>query len=106
MIWILLLSALAIPIIIFMFKSVHDISLLSPGGIMKWNPEEYNPRVESFIPQIKEPPCKDCKHFRPHRRFKTYGEPDGVRICQAEHMKNDFKCYEDAQNIIREYEQR
>ena len=45
------------------------------------------------IPNIKEPPCKQCLYFRPTRIITFSGEYAGVHICHAASMFRDFSCF-------------
>ncbi len=45
------------------------------------------------ILNIKEPPCKVCRYFKPHRNYTTNGEYDGLTLCISEIMYKDFSCY-------------
>lgn len=63
-----------------------------PKPIYIWNPWIIYEKELDPLP-IEEPPCKNCKHFRPMRRyFETKFE--GVRLCHANKMHSDFRCFE------------
>lgn len=44
---------------------------------------------------INEPPCKGCKHFRPRYTTDSKGNINGVVLCKAKEMHNDFSCFEE-----------
>lgn len=43
---------------------------------------------------IIEPPCKQCKNFKPHRIYDCFGKCQGVKCCLAQKMYSDFSCFE------------
>ena len=51
------------------------------------------------IPEIVEPPCKNCIHWRPQRVYEAQITPgrgqyfEGVRLCHAPAMESDFSCF-------------
>jgi len=61
---------------------------------VKWEPwHEFKLDLELLNIPITEPPCKNCKLFKPRFDFSIDGKPNGVRLCQAERMYNDYSCY-------------
>ena len=45
---------------------------------------------------ITEPPCKRCRHWKPEVTFRGTPQgqvPDGVRLCHADNMHQDFSCF-------------
>jgi len=45
---------------------------------------------------IKEPPCSNCIHWKPHKCYtQQYGKLElvGIRCCTKGIMKNDFTCF-------------
>jgi len=65
---------------------------------MKWMPWETYKDTTAVeralaIAEIIEPPCKNCAYFKPTRKVSYKGEFDGVSICTASDMFNDFSCY-------------
>ena len=45
--------------------------------------------VENILKEtFKEPPCKDCKYFKP-----TYNKL--LILCQSNNMEKDFSCFEE-----------
>ena len=65
---------------------------------MKWKPWEKYSDISSIqeqlsIPEITEPPCKNCEHFKPVRKIDTKGCYDGVSLCANTDMFSDFSCY-------------
>jgi hypothetical protein len=54
---------------------------------------------DSEILDIPEPPCKDCKNWKPQREFRFIPgkgqEYDGLRLCVAGDMYHDFSCFEE-----------
>lgn len=69
----------------------------------KWQPEiDFNQPPEAL--PIPEPPCRDCRFWRPTRIYKRAScrhydhksvvEFVGVRCCWAEKMYPDFSCFE------------
>ena len=61
---------------------------------MKWQPWEDYKNVKPVELDIKEPPCKHCRHFKPSIITNRHGEFDGVVICCNDDMYHDFSCYE------------
>jgi hypothetical protein len=69
----------------------------------KWEPWMDHQADSSLldIPEITEPPCKNCVHWRPQRVFKSSKQStagkgqrfEGVRMCHAEDMHEDFSCF-------------
>jgi len=64
-------------------------------NIVKQAKIEYQHWVTSFMPDIA-PPCKMCKHWNPQLTFwngPTGSTPDGVQLCHADEMHQDFSCF-------------
>lgn len=60
---------------------------------MQWKPWDDFKADPERLP-IEEPPCRSCKHFRPHRTFTQTGRFNGVVICaNIGEQCNDFSCY-------------
>ncbi len=65
--------------------------------------ETYKPKSETVLDiTVPEPPCKDCKFWKPERQFTsnpgTVGQIySGVILCHAKDMHNDFSCYKPEQ---------
>ncbi len=63
---------------------------------MKWEPWVKFKSDPELLP-IEGPPCKDCSHWKPVRKFTTWQDGtinfDGVVLCQAERMAQDFSCF-------------
>jgi len=61
-----------------------------------WEPwEEFKFDLELLNIPIAEPPCKNCAFFKPRFDFSVDGKQNGVRLCQAERMYNDFSCFKE-----------
>lgn len=61
---------------------------------INWEPwEKYKPTNNDNVLPIKEPPCKSCKFFLPHRKYFQDGTYNGVTICGKDYMCHDFSCY-------------
>lgn len=41
-----------------------------------------------------EPPCKECKNFRPRIKTDNKGDFNGVVLCTTDKMFSDFSCYD------------
>ncbi len=61
---------------------------------MNWEPWATFRETVERLP-IDEPPCKNCRYFRPHRRYSERGDFVGVRCCVANAMQSDFSCFEE-----------
>jgi len=58
---------------------------------MKWQPwKDYDIAVN-----ITEPPCKKCKHFMAQISYYPSGLFEGVKLCHAEEMFQDFSCFKE-----------
>lgn len=60
---------------------------------MKWEPWNDNKNKAPVTLDVAEPPCKECKFWRPRIVTTGYGEYGGVVLCVAKDMQNDFSCY-------------
>ena len=61
--------------------------------------------IEPELPEITEPPCKECRWFAPRRWYQDLAgrlatspaKPEeafvGVRMCHAPMMHFDFSCF-------------
>ena len=46
------------------------------------------------LEQVKEPPCKNCKHFRPEVTVGgMYDSFDDYTVCHSDDMHSDFSCF-------------
>lgn len=60
-----------------------------------WDIEKHKKRkFDAFIPELKEPPCKDCDFWIPHVEYNKNRKCTGICCCVAEEMVNDFSCFE------------
>jgi len=65
----------------------------------EWQPwKDYAPMGKKIFrgdleEEIKEPPCKYCTYWHPHRHHNDEGDFVGVHCCTAHDMENDFSCY-------------
>lgn len=79
-------------------KRNEEIQAAPAGEVdnYKWEPHETY-RDETIILDIPGPPCKHCAFWKPQRQYMTLPKKvlyDGVTICRAEDMYNDFSCFE------------
>jgi len=62
---------------------------------MDWEPiktlRTMNGPVE--LPQVDEPPCRWCQHWRPERLRDNEGKTIGIRCCWSELQHQDFSCF-------------
>lgn len=69
---------------------------------MKWEPwETYKEEVPVLA--IDMPPCSDCQYWKPQRIYinlSTGVQFDGVKLCHANDMHNDFSCYKERVNNV------
>ena len=74
---------------------------------MKWEPwitfkkTFKKTKEEEDILPIYEPPCKNCRHWRPGRFYSSTGMFDGIIACRSADMHYDFSCYEDKDRIVK-----
>ena len=59
------------------------------------------------LENIKEPPCKKCKHFDPHIGYKMERInwrmtliPDSIILCVSPEMHPDFSCFQPHSDTI------
>ena len=60
--------------------------------------EKYNKRIEAETLPIKEPPCKHCYYWQPHRVYRAQQktgslEFKGVQCCVNDNMNGGFYCF-------------
>gem|GEM_PF-6789832 len=67
---------------------------------MKWFPwtelKCEPPQATNDGKPITEPPCRQCKHWKPEVTFHDgpSGQvAEGVRLCHAKDMHHDFSCF-------------
>ncbi len=63
---------------------------------MDWKPWETHKMPPPDLHGIPEPPCKNCRHWRPQAKFMdlpTGAIFDGVVCCHAPDQHQDFSCY-------------
>lgn len=61
-----------------------------------WKPWEICKRDPLDLPEIKGPPCKWCKHWRPQVKFMELDTGmifDGVVCCHSMEQVQDFSCF-------------
>ena len=59
-----------------------------------WNPYDKFKQDLDELP-IKEPPCTQCKHWKPIRNYFEWGAFKGLTLCHSENMEHDFSCFRD-----------
>lgn len=65
---------------------------------MKWQPWiDYD-----IAANITEPPCKDCKYFKPQITYYPNGIFDGVKFCHSDEMFPDFSCFRERERDDKE----
>jgi hypothetical protein len=60
-----------------------------------WDIEQFAREIEGI--NITEPPCKNCVHWNPQRKYrpgKTGQEFDGIVCCHANDMYSDYSCFD------------
>lgn len=46
------------------------------------------------LTHIQAPPCVMCRYWNPVVKVDVHNEFDGITLCHARDMYNDFSCYE------------
>ena len=59
----------------------------------RFEPWEDYKNMSTDIIDIKEPPCKYCKFFRPRIITDSRGKFNGVCLCIKDDMYHDFSCF-------------
>lgn len=77
---------------------------------MKFEPwKKFEKDYEPEPIDVKKPPCLQCKHWKPVRKYHTLLNNvmtfDGVQLCHSEQMLNDFSCYRDKEEETSKPEQ-
>jgi hypothetical protein len=71
---------------------------MSTNNTFKWAPweEQVEMTINTKIP-YKEPPCKHCDYWRPHKKYIPLQNGDlmydGVCMCMGSDMEHDFSCF-------------
>lgn len=62
---------------------------------MKWEPWKTEEKEFNDILDILEPPCKNCRFWKPHRTYDESLIYTGIQCCISKEIWKDFSCYKE-----------